>query len=126
MTVPVTDVGMLAKQAYMLYGIVGGANRVWIKLVPHELHNFLLKRSVVTIEEELANLNIVDEEEDYKLCLVGRVLTDSMVHFLSMRNTLVDLWHPLEGVSITDIMEKGSLFQFYYEIDLKRVIDGMP
>ncbi|MBA0570072.1 hypothetical protein Golob_003759, partial [Gossypium lobatum] len=75
------------------------------------------------MEEELANLNIVDEKEDYKLCLVGRVLTDSMVLFLSMRNTLVDLWHPLEGVSIIDIVEKGSLFRFYYEIDLKRAID---
>ncbi|MFQ6647653.1 hypothetical protein Gotur_021131 [Gossypium turneri] len=40
------------------------------------------------MEEELANLNIVDEE---KLCLVGRVLTNSVVHFPSMRNTFADL-----------------------------------
>ncbi|MBA0784692.1 hypothetical protein Gotri_025879 [Gossypium trilobum] len=28
---------------------------------------------------------------------------DSMVHFPSMRNILVDLWQPLGGVSITEI-----------------------
>ncbi|MBA0605499.1 hypothetical protein Godav_018069, partial [Gossypium davidsonii] len=36
------------------------------------------------------------------------------------------LWHPLGGVSITDIGEKRSLFWFYHELDLKRVLQGMP
>ncbi|MBA0753514.1 hypothetical protein Gogos_021582 [Gossypium gossypioides] len=61
------------------------------------------------MEEKLANLNIdeiedipvrsVEEEirfyEDYNLCLVGRVLTESVVHFPSLRNMSADLWHPL-------------------------------
>ncbi|MBA0814597.1 hypothetical protein Gohar_020415 [Gossypium harknessii] len=92
------------------------------------------------MEEDLANLNISEEEEaplwgqgnvdvieeGYRLCLVGKVLTDSVVHFLSTRNTLADLWHILEGVAISDIEEKSYLFRFYYEIDLKRVSEGMP
>ncbi|MBA0762800.1 hypothetical protein Gotri_012368 [Gossypium trilobum] len=86
------------------------------------------------MKEELANLNIVDVEEeplhahsnadvvkeDYNLCLVWRVLIDSVVHFPAMRNILANLWHPLGGVSITNIGEKGSLFRFYYMIDMKR------
>ncbi|MBA0610395.1 hypothetical protein Godav_011255 [Gossypium davidsonii] len=90
------------------------------------------------MKEELANLNIVDVEEeplhahrnanvvkeDYNLCLVWQVLTDSVVHFPAMRNTLANLWHPLGGVSITNIGEKGSLFRFYYMIDMKRVLEG--
>ncbi|MBA0621074.1 hypothetical protein Godav_006725 [Gossypium davidsonii] len=100
---------------------------------------------MATMEEELANLNIVDEEEEpvqtledegtieeedaieeeYNLCLVGRVLTDSVVHFPSMRNILAKLWHPLEGISITEIEEKRILFRFYNKIDLKRVWDGV-
>ncbi|MBA0754765.1 hypothetical protein Gogos_021980 [Gossypium gossypioides] len=89
---------------------------------------------------DLANLNIMDEEEDtlvvvgddmsadpeYGLCLVRRVLTDSIVNFPSLKNTLADLWHPLRGVSIIEIEEKHILFQFYSKIDLKRVTDGMP
>ncbi|MFQ6648011.1 hypothetical protein Gotur_021626 [Gossypium turneri] len=73
------------------------------------------------MEEDLANLNISEEEEaplwgqgnvdvieeGYRLCLVGKVLTDSVVHFLSTRNTLADLWHILEGVAISDIEEKS-------------------
>ncbi|MBA0817421.1 hypothetical protein Gohar_021930 [Gossypium harknessii] len=89
---------------------------------------------------DLANLNIMDEEEDplvvigddisadieYGLCLVGRVLTDSIVNFPSLKNTLADLWHPLRGVSIMEIEDKRILFRYYSEIDLKRVMDGMP
>ncbi|MBA0871919.1 hypothetical protein Goshw_002133 [Gossypium schwendimanii] len=91
-----------------------------------------------TVDVDLANLNIMDEEEDplvvvgddiaidpkYELCLVGRVLTDSIMNFLSLKNTLADLWHPLRRVSITKIEDKRILFQFYSEIDLKRVMDG--
>ncbi|MBA0555996.1 hypothetical protein Golob_026139, partial [Gossypium lobatum] len=87
------------------------------------------------MEEELANLNIVDDEEisvqavedevgtNYSMCMVGRVLTDSVVHFPSIRNMLANLWHPLGGISITDIGKKRVLFRFYNMIDLKRVID---
>ncbi|KAH1113985.1 hypothetical protein J1N35_007363 [Gossypium stocksii] len=92
------------------------------------------------MEEELANLNIykiedipvrsVEEEvgfdEDYNLCLVGQLLTESVVHFPSLRNTLVDLWHPFGAISITDIGEKRVMFRFSYMIDLKWVMDGMP
>ncbi|MBA0736818.1 hypothetical protein Gogos_010315 [Gossypium gossypioides] len=63
------------------------------------------------MEDELASLNLSNDEEDllqnqeeieevedkFKLCLVGRVLTESVVHFPSMRNTLAKLWHPLGG-----------------------------
>ncbi|MBA0548731.1 hypothetical protein Golob_019813 [Gossypium lobatum] len=89
---------------------------------------------------DLANLNIMDEEEDplvvvgddisvdpeYRLCLVGRVLTNSIVNFPSLKNTLADLWHPLRGVSIMEIEDKRIFFRFYSEIDLKRVMDDMP
>ncbi|KAH1108734.1 hypothetical protein J1N35_012502 [Gossypium stocksii] len=92
------------------------------------------------VNTDLANLNITDEEEDpmvvlgddsadahlYDLCLVGRVLTDSVVNFPSLRNTLADLWHPLKGVSITVLEDKRILFRFYCEIDLNRVLEGIP
>ncbi|MBA0879066.1 hypothetical protein Goshw_003306 [Gossypium schwendimanii] len=75
---------------------------------------------MVVLEENKA------DEESYDLCLVGRVITDSIVNFTSLRNTLADLWHPLRGVSITELESKRILFRFYSEIDLKRVMDGMP
>ncbi|MBA0579180.1 hypothetical protein Gorai_021443, partial [Gossypium raimondii] len=37
---------------------------------------------------------------------MGRVLTGSVVHFPSMRNTLADLRHPLGGVTVTIVGEK--------------------
>ncbi|MBA0693825.1 hypothetical protein Goari_004171 [Gossypium aridum] len=38
---------------------------------------------------------------------------DSIVHFPSMRNLLANLWHPIEGIFITEIEDKRILFKFY-------------
>ncbi|MBA0817944.1 hypothetical protein Gohar_027852, partial [Gossypium harknessii] len=68
-------------------------------------------------KEELASLSILDDEEDL-------IQTNEMR--MQWRRILGRLWHPLGVVSITDIGEKRSLFQFYHELDLKRVLQGMP
>ncbi|XP_017628855.1 uncharacterized protein At4g02000-like [Gossypium arboreum] len=39
---------------------------------------------------------------------------------------MADLWHPLQGVSITEMEDRRILFRFYSKVDLKRVVDGMP
>ncbi|KAA3473130.1 nucleolin-like [Gossypium australe] len=90
------------------------------------------------VDADLANLNIVDEEDEpmlvtgnntaqvQDLCLVGRVLTDRVVHFPALKNTLADLWHPLRGFTITELEDKRILFRFYSEVDMERVINGMP
>ncbi|KAG8475594.1 hypothetical protein CXB51_032486 [Gossypium anomalum] len=62
---------------------------------------------MATMEEELANLKITEEEEE-------------PVQTLEDEDT-----HPLEGVSIMEIEENRILFRFYNKIDLKRVWDGM-
>ncbi|TYH95269.1 hypothetical protein ES332_A12G094400v1 [Gossypium tomentosum] len=82
------------------------------------------------MKADLANLNLEDEDDeedeepiscekdsietkdDYRFCLVGKVLTDCVVHFLFLKKTLANLWHPLGGVSITDIGEKRYVFCF--------------
>ncbi|KAH1120938.1 hypothetical protein J1N35_004098 [Gossypium stocksii] len=73
------------------------------------------------MDEELANLSLLDEEEEalhgghvvndysYPFCLVGRCLTDSVVHFPALRNTMADLWHPIGGICITNIRNKSHL-----------------
>ncbi|MBA0799865.1 hypothetical protein Gohar_010352 [Gossypium harknessii] len=38
---------------------------------------------------------------------------------------MADLWHPLGGVIISDLGDKRYLFKFFYEVDIKRVIDGI-
>ncbi|MBA0812382.1 hypothetical protein Gohar_026353 [Gossypium harknessii] len=81
------------------------------------------------MEEELANLNLIDEEEDafhkeatvvdqnYQFSLIRRCLTDSVVHFPSLRNTIVDLWHPIWGICISNLGEK-RLFFFNFSMTL--------
>ncbi|MBA0776604.1 hypothetical protein Gotri_011573 [Gossypium trilobum] len=68
----------------------------------------------IDTRKELANLNLIDKEEDafheeaavvdqkYQFSLVGRYLTDSVVHFSSLPKTMVDLWHPIKGICISN------------------------
>ncbi|KAL4369715.1 hypothetical protein GQ457_05G017630 [Hibiscus cannabinus] len=72
------------------------------------------------MDKDLANLSIDDSEDEaipippevglvadeYDLCLVGRFLTSSVVHFPSVGRCL--------GISITDIGEKRFCFRFYH------------
>ncbi|MBA0659342.1 hypothetical protein Goklo_011489 [Gossypium klotzschianum] len=90
------------------------------------------------MEEGLANLNLLDEEEDafheeatvvdqnYQFCLVGLCLTDSVVHFPSLCNTMADLWHPIGGICILDLGDKRFLFQFFHDADVQIVLFGTP
>ncbi|KAH1056280.1 hypothetical protein J1N35_034345 [Gossypium stocksii] len=85
------------------------------------------------MEGDLAKLNILDEEEEafteevsvvdqsYQLFLAGRCLTDSVVHFPSLCNTMADLWHPIKGICTTDLGEKRFLFQCFHEVDVQRI-----
>ncbi|MBA0818315.1 hypothetical protein Gohar_025499 [Gossypium harknessii] len=36
------------------------------------------------------------------------------------------LWHPIGGICITEIGEKWYLFQFFHEVDIERVVAGIP
>ncbi|MBA0851197.1 hypothetical protein Goshw_015118 [Gossypium schwendimanii] len=85
------------------------------------------------MEKNMAELCLDDEEEEvlqfgvepipqksgYDLCLVRYCLTTSVVHFLAMKNTMADLWHPLGGIQISDLGEKRYLFHFFHEVDVE-------
>ncbi|MBA0756617.1 hypothetical protein Gogos_021959 [Gossypium gossypioides] len=90
------------------------------------------------MERGLANLSLDDGKDEafpvpkeiesqssaYSFCLVGCFLTASVIHFLAMRNTMVNLWHPMKGVQISDLGKKRFLFKFFNELDINRVITG--
>ncbi|KAH1122974.1 hypothetical protein J1N35_006134 [Gossypium stocksii] len=70
--------------------------------------------------EELANLNFIDDEDDafheeaammdrkYQFNLVGRCLTNSVVYFPSLRNSIADLWHHIGGIYSRGLNGAGS------------------
>ncbi|MBA0578443.1 hypothetical protein Gorai_020725 [Gossypium raimondii] len=54
-------------------------------------------------DEVLRVEGVLENQESLSyLCLVGCYITASVVHFPTMRNTLVNLWHPLGGASLSD------------------------
>lgn len=67
-----------------------------------------------------------DIDQGLQFCLVGTCLTESVVHFPSLRNTLADIWHLIVGVTISELGEKRYLFKFLLLVDIQRVLSGMP
>ena len=63
---------------------------------------------------------------DYRCCLVGRFMTDKMINFDAMKNTMASLWRPGKGVCIKDLSPTLVLFQFFHEIDINRVLESGP
>lgn len=92
--------------------------------------------SITLEDEEEGGLAIEEEvfhkkEQDFngfdvKLCVVGRFITEGQVDFLAMKQTLATLWKPGMGVYIKDLEANLFLFQFYHEVDVKRVMEGCP
>uniref|UniRef100_A0A803QFT1 Reverse transcriptase domain-containing protein n=1 Tax=Cannabis sativa TaxID=3483 RepID=A0A803QFT1_CANSA len=89
----------------------------------------------LVIEEELEeglvlqDLGEGGEDEfvyDWRLCLVGRFISTGAIDFPSMQQTLAALWKPGKGVYIKKLDVNRFLFQFYHEIDIKRVVAGSP
>ena len=63
---------------------------------------------------------------NWRLCLVGRFLQIGTFDFLAMQQTLASIWKPGKGVFIKELEDNRFIFQFYHEIDIKRVLDGSP
>lgn len=94
-----------------------------------------------SMEEEFAMVSIEDEEQggivyeedagdlneiDTRWCLVGRFLTESSIDFQAMQHKMASLWRPGKGMYVKQLEANRFMFQFYHEIDIKRVCDGSP
>ncbi|XP_074352285.1 uncharacterized protein LOC141691445 [Apium graveolens] len=76
----------------------------------------------ITYEENAEDLS----EIDMRWCLVGRFLTDSPIDFQAMQHKMASLWRPGRGMFVKQLEPNRFLFQFYHDIDIKRVIEGSP
>ncbi|XP_074378089.1 uncharacterized protein LOC141719608 [Apium graveolens] len=63
---------------------------------------------------------------DANLCVVGRFLIEGRVDFQALQQTLAALWNPGRGVYIKELEINLYLFQFYHEVDVKRIMEGCP
>ncbi|XVF78491.1 hypothetical protein PTKIN_Ptkin14bG0138300 [Pterospermum kingtungense] len=79
-------------------------------------------------EEELClEMGEVHQQSEHlEFCLVGRFLSDRAINFNVMSNRMASIWRPMKGVHIKEISFKLYLFQFFHQVDMKRVVDGSP
>lgn len=98
-------------------------------------------RSIQEMEEAFALVSIEEEDHgginyggttddlseiDTRWCLVGKFLTDSPIDFQVMQHKMASLWRPGKGLYVKQIESNRFLFQFYHEVDIKRVMEGSP
>lgn len=98
--------------------------------ITQAMNNIILdeeEEEVLALEDD--NVNEQGKAQfvcDAKLCLVGRFLTEGIMDFQAIQQTLAALWRPGKGVYIKELDVNLFLFQFYHEIDINRVIEGSP
>ncbi|MBA0804558.1 hypothetical protein Gohar_004137 [Gossypium harknessii] len=90
------------------------------------------------VEGNFADLSLEDDEEvvvqlaserldlgaSFENCFVGSFLTSSVVNFQSMRATLANIWHPIGGISISNLNKGIFLFRLYHKMDTDRIKAG--
>lgn len=77
-------------------------------------------------EEETLDNDRLFYDFDLKLFVVTRFISYGHVDFPAMQQTLASLWKPGMGVYIKDLEANIFLFQFYQEVDVKRVMEDCP
>ncbi|KAJ8900479.1 hypothetical protein K2173_025256 [Erythroxylum novogranatense] len=75
---------------------------------------------------ELDEEDVEEGVEDFSLSLVGRFLTDKVINFNAMKQTMAALWRPFMGVSIREVDGGLYIFQFFHEVDVNRVLEMSP
>lgn len=99
--------------------------------------NIIQAMNNITLEEEeednlALDLSASNEGEQIlnsfntKLCVVARFLSEGYVDFSAMQQTMAALWKPGMGVYMKELEANLFLFQFYHEVDVKRVMEGCP
>lgn len=93
------------------------------------------------MEEAFANIRLEEEEHgglcyenaeedlseiDTRWCLVGRFLTEAHIDFQAMQHKMASLWRPGRGLYVKQVEANKFIFQFYHEMDIRRVMEGSP
>ncbi|XP_074377829.1 uncharacterized protein LOC141719355 [Apium graveolens] len=98
-----------------------------------DLINDINNISLEDEDEDEGGLEIITENADEtqtgfdaKLYVVGKFLTEGRTDFQALQQTLAALWKPGMGVYIKELETNLFLFQFYHEVDVKRVMEGCP
>ncbi|XP_062100604.1 uncharacterized protein At4g02000-like [Humulus lupulus] len=63
---------------------------------------------------------------DARWCLVGKILYDRSTDYNSFRNVMASLWRAVKGMFVKELEINKYLFQFFHELDIKRVLEGSP
>lgn len=89
--------------------------------------------NAISLDEEEGGLEIEQSAGDVtglqiqgfdpKLCVVGRFISEGKVDFMAMQHTMAALWKPGRGVYMKELDLNLYLFQFYHELDVKRVME---
>lgn len=77
-------------------------------------------------EETLIHDTTQNQSFDAKFCIIGRFINEGRIDFEAMQHTLALLWKPGKGVYMKELDSNLYLFQFYHELDVKRVMEGCP
>ncbi|KAL0434034.1 UNVERIFIED_CONTAM: hypothetical protein Slati_2737700 [Sesamum latifolium] len=90
-----------------------------------------LKRAWKLTEDKEAGITLPGglwhaDTESYKLCLVGRLLSNRAYRFEALSSSIQSMLQPVTSMDITQLPDKRLLLRFNHIIDKQRALDGCP
>ncbi|XP_074360805.1 uncharacterized protein LOC141701064 [Apium graveolens] len=82
-----------------------------------------MTRSEETLEDMYAKLVIEDEDEGGLVVSNSEVVVQKQI---AMRNVMVYLWRPKEGMEVHDMEDSRYSFVLYHKMDVQKIVDGGP
>ena len=73
---------------------------------------------------EMEDETQAEEESFSKWCLVGRLLTERPMDFAALEQVMAS--RPVKGMFVKELEVNRYMFQFFHELDVKRVEEGSP
>ncbi|EEF33727.1 conserved hypothetical protein [Ricinus communis] len=109
----------------------------YFSLCPHD-SNSLTKHSLADLysqvsleDEELNGLDVGKGQNepntiDLRWSRVGHYLIDKPLNVNFMKQMMASIWQSGKGVYIRELSPNLFLFQLFYEMDIRRVLEGSP
>lgn len=91
---------------------------------PHYEDQQCIQNAVDDISIAMEETLTLPEEEEFTL--VGTLLTDKVIKFNFMQETLATVWRPGRGMIVKEVATNLFLFSFFHRKDMRRILNDGP
>ncbi|XP_019155810.1 PREDICTED: uncharacterized protein LOC109152623 [Ipomoea nil] len=67
-----------------------------------------------------------EDDEDFRFVLVSKLLTNKIIKFNFMKETMTAVWRLGRGLVVTELAPNLFILQLFHEVDMNRILEDGP